>query len=284
MIFSRRNMLKTFVGAAAMVVAGGNTFTLAADAAKTNIPVALQLYSIREVCKKDLPGTLKKVAAMGYEGVEFAGYHGYSAPELKKMLDENGLKCCGTHIQRPDLTGDNLQKTIDFNKTLGNRFLIVSWMSPDYLKSPESIKETAAFFNETAKKAAAQGMLIGYHAHGGDFIKVGGTDATGWDMLFENLDPAVVMQLDVGNCQGGGGDPIAVLKKFPGRSKTIHLKEDGGKAEAAIGEGEVDWPAVFELCQKEGTEWMIVESEFTPDSLDLVERCIQNIRKMTDKK
>ena len=281
MNFSRRNMLKIGIATAATIAAGATPLSALADSPHGKTPVGLQLYSVRDACKKDLPGVLKKVAAMGYDGVEFAGYHGFSAEEIKKMLDENGLRCCGTHIRREDLTGDKLQKTIDFNKKIGNRYLIVSWMPPSYMESPETIEETAKFYNSVAKKAEKQGMRVGYHAHGGDFKKVGGTDKTAWNMLFENLDPEVVMQLDVGNCQGGGCDPIAVLKKFPGRAKTVHLKENGGKPQAVIGEGEVDWKSVFDICKSSGgTEWLIVEYEHKPNSLEPVEKCLENVRKM----
>lgn len=281
MTISRRNIIKLGLGATAMLASGTNPLSALADSGKGKIPVALQLYSVRNACKKDLPGVLKKVAAMGYDGVEFAGYHGFSAEDIKKMLDANGLKCCGTHIRKADLSGDKLQKTIDFNKTIGNRFLIVAYMPHSYMKSIDSIKETAKFYNEVAAKVKKQGMLVGYHAHGGDFKKVGGQTETGWNMLFDNLDPEVVMQLDMGNCLGGGCDPVAVLKKYPGRAKTVHLKEDGGKPKSVIGEGKVDWKSIFKICKSTGgTEWMIVEYEHTPDSLTNVEKCLKNVRKM----
>lgn len=286
MTISRRNIIKLGIGASAMLATGADPLSAlvssarAADA-KGKIPIGLQLYSVRQACKKDLSGVLKKVAAMGYDGVEFAGYHGHSADEIKKMLDENGLKCCGTHIRRGDLTGDNLQETIDFNKKIGNRYLIVAWMPHSYMKSINTIKETAKFYNEVAAKAKKQGMLVGYHAHGGDFKKVGGQTETGWNMLFDNLEPEVVMQLDVGNCQGGGCDPIAVLKKYPGRAKTVHLKEHGGKKNALIGDGKVDWKSVFDICKTTGgTEWLIVEYEHTPSQLGPVDECLKNVRKM----
>ena len=286
MTISRRNIIKLGIGATAIFAGGACPLaslvdSARADSAKGKIPIGLQLYSVRSACSKDLPGVLKKVAAMGYDGVEFAGYYGFSAEEIKKMLDENGLKCCGTHILKDGLSGENLQKTIDFNKKIGNRYLIVAWMPPSYAESIDTIKETAKFFNEVAAKAAKQGMMVGYHAHGDDFKKVDGQSETAWNMLFENLDPQVVMQMDVGNCQGGGCDPIAVLKKFPGRAKTVHLKEDGGKPQALIGEGKVDWKSVFEICKTSGgTQWMIVEYEHKPDELEPVDGCLKNVRKM----
>jgi sugar phosphate isomerase/epimerase len=123
-------------------------------------------------------------------------------------------------------------------------------------------------------------MHVGYHAHGGDFKKFDGE--TVWDILFSNAGPDVVMQLDIGNSMDGGGDPIAILKKFPGRSLTIHLKEHGGPKGAAIGDGDVDWKEIFRLCETTGkTEWYIVEQEsYAGGPLDSVRACIKNLRKM----
>jgi len=97
----------------------------------TSIPIALQLYSIRHDCEKDLPGTLEAVAKMGYDGVEFAGYYGRSAKELRQMLDDLGLRVAGTHIRLPTLQGDALAETVAFNRDLGNRFLIVSSLAEE---------------------------------------------------------------------------------------------------------------------------------------------------------
>jgi len=99
------------------------------------IPIALQLYSVREDCAKDFAATLKAVADMGYDGVEFAGYHGATAEELRTMLDDFGLKVAGTHTGLDTLLGDELEKTVEFHKTIGNRFLIVPGLSEEYTGS-----------------------------------------------------------------------------------------------------------------------------------------------------
>ncbi|MCC7406594.1 MAG: hypothetical protein IT442_00885, partial [Phycisphaeraceae bacterium] len=100
-----------------------------------SMPVGIQLYSVRDACAKDLPGVLKRLAAMGYEGVEFAGYYNYPAADLKKMLDDLGLKCCGTHTGLSTLMGDKFQATVDFNRTLANPYLIVPGLSAEQTKS-----------------------------------------------------------------------------------------------------------------------------------------------------
>ncbi len=280
MNLSRRDVLKLGAGAAAVCTSGALA-AWADEPAKKRIPIGLQLYSVRGDAARDLPGVLKAVAEMGYEGVEFAGYYGRSAQDIRKLLDDNGLKCCGTHTGLNTLFPENFDATVEFNKTIGNKYLIVPGMPDNRLNTVEAIKNTAAMFDEWVPKAAEHGMVVGYHAHGGDFRKVDG-DVTRWDLFFGSTRPEVVMQLDVGNCVGGGGDPYAVLERFPGRSLTIHLKEHGGPRGAAVGEGDVDWERIFELCETVGgTEWYIVEQEaYDTEPLESVRRCLENIRKM----
>jgi sugar phosphate isomerase/epimerase len=260
------------MGLTALSFAAGTT--LAAE--NKRIPVGLELYSLREECKKDLPGMLKAVSKIGYKGVEFAGYHGRSAAELKKMLDDNGLVCCGTHTPYESVLGDKLKETIEFNRTIGNQFLIVPWMTG---KSKQEWLDKAKQFNEIADKVKPEKMAVGYHAHAHDFEKFDGESA--WDLFFGNTKPEVIMQLDTSNCLEGGADPVAVLKKYPGRTRTIHLKANGGGKEAVIGEDKVAWSEVFAFCETQGkTEWYIVEHESSSNPLDAVTRSFAALKKM----
>jgi sugar phosphate isomerase/epimerase len=269
---NRRDFLST-LGAAGLAL---GLAPLAQAAADKKIPVGLQLYSVRQQCAKDLPGTLTAVAKIGYKGVEFAGYHGRSAAELRKMLDDNGLVCCGTHTPYESVKPAKLQETIEFNQTIGNKFLIVPWMAE--AKTQQVWLDRAKEYNELAAKLKPEGMWIGYHAHQHDFNKIDGVSA--WDLFFGNTKPAVIMQLDTANCASGGADPVAVLKKYPGRARTIHLKAFGGSPEAAIGEDKVDWKEVFAFCEGKGkTQWYIVEHESGKDPLDAVKRCYEGLRK-----
>jgi sugar phosphate isomerase/epimerase len=280
MNLSRRDMLKIGAGAAALCATGSRPLHAFTTPAK-KIPIALQLYSLRDDCAKDLPGTLTAVGKLGYQAVEFAGYHGRNAQQLRKLLDQSGLKCCGTHTGLETVLGDNLQRTIEFNKTLGNKFLIVPWMDhKKYFGTAQAIKDTAKMLTELAEKVKPEDMRVGYHAHGDDFKKIDGE--TCWDILFSNAGPDVIMQLDVGNCLDGGGDPYAILKKFPGRALTIHIKEHGGKPGAPLGEGTVRWKEIFKLCETVGgTQWYVVEQEsYAGAPLDSVAQCLKNMQKM----
>ena len=245
----------------------------------SRIPIALQLYSVRHDCERDLPGTLEAVAKMGYEGVEFAGYYGRSARELRKMLDDLGLRVAGSHVRLDTLQGDNLAETVAFNRELGNRFLIVPALGEERRNSHEAWLETARIFNQVAESLAPEGMVTGYHNHHIEFTEMGGE--LPWDTFFGNTRHDVVMQLDLGNALHGGGDPVPFVERYPGRALTVHLKEySSGYGKALIGEGDVRWDEVFRLCESVGgTEWYIVEQEsYAYPPLECVARCLKTLR------
>jgi sugar phosphate isomerase/epimerase len=280
---SRRNFLATTASAAALGVlgAGCQKEEERTSMATGKIPIGLQVYSVRSVAEKDLAGTLAKIAQMGYEGVEFAGYYGHSAKDIRKMLDDDGLVCCGTHTQMDDLADAKLAATLEFNQTLGNQRVIVPWLKPDDTNPREAWLGYARRFNELAEKLQPQNMRIGYHNHAHDFAAVGET--TGWDILASNTRPDVIMQLDLGNAMSGGADPIVYLKRYPGRTVTIHLKEySATNPKAMIGEGDVKWAEVFRLCHTVGgTEWYIIEEE--KDAVPPLEGAaisLKNLKKM----
>ena len=255
-----------------------------AAASAKKIGVGCQLYAVRSEFTKDVPGTLKTIAAMGYEGVEFWGYRGtasvykdgagkdWSAAELKQLLDANRLKCCGIHLSVAALEDANLATCIENNRILGNKFLNIASAQKE-MKSAETIKKFAEFLNAVSVKAAAQQMLVGYHCHGGDFTKVDGRMA--YEMLFEQLKPEVNMQVDIGHALKAEVDPVVYFKKFAGRAKTVHLREADDK--------KFDSPAYQELFSVletvAGTEWYIVEEE-KGNNFDFSRQAIEKLRKL----
>jgi len=246
------------------------------------IPIALQLYSVREACAEDLPGTLEAVAQMGYEGVELAGYYGYSAPDLRKMLDDNGLECCGSHLSVDRLLGDELMRTVEFNKELGNQFLICPDLPEEYRNSKSAWLKTAQLFNEISARVRPLDMWVGYHNHRIEFTEMDGE--LPWDIFFGNTSEGVVMQLDTGNALAGGADPVKLLEQYPGRALTVHLKEHSAtNEEALVGEGDIGWEEIFRVCESPvgATQWYIVEQETYPyPPMECVERCLRNLQEM----
>ena len=181
---TRRKFLGAVGAAGAALGLGLPSSSQAAQSGK--IPIGLELYSLREQCKTDLPGMLAAVAKIGYKGVEFAGYHGRSAQELRKMLDDNGIVACGTHTPYESVLGDKLKETVEFNRVIGNKFLIVPSMSAH---SKQSLLERAELFNELADKVKPEGRWVGYHAHAHDFKNLEGE--TSWDIFSSHTRPEV---------------------------------------------------------------------------------------------
>jgi sugar phosphate isomerase/epimerase len=268
---------REFLGAVGTLSVGLAVAPLAQAASGKKIPVGLQLYSVRDQCKNDLPGTVAAVAKIGYQGVEFAGYHGRSARELRKLLDDNGLVACGTHTPYESVLGDKLKATVEFNHIIGNKYLIVPWMNET--QSKQVWLDRAKLFNDLADQVKADGMWVGYHAHAHDFKQIEGVSA--WDLFFGTTKPEVIMQLDTSNCCDGGADPVAVLKKYPGRARSIHIKAHGGGPDAVIGEDKVNWTEVFAFCEGKGkTQWYVLEHESGKDPLEAVRRSFEALKKM----
>ncbi|MEJ5314503.1 MULTISPECIES: sugar phosphate isomerase/epimerase [Anaerolinea] len=245
------------------------------------IPVGVQLYSVREDCARDLPGTLKAIAQMGYDGVEFAGFYGHSARELRQWLDENGLKCCGAHIPLSDLSDETFHQTVEFHLELGNPYLVIPWISEEFRASRTAWIKTAEWFSHLAERLEPYGLRLGYHNHDFEFDWMDGE--VQFDIFFSAVSPKVFMQLDTGNAMHGSADPLEYLQRYSDKAVTIHLKEYSSKNPSALpGEGEVPWQDVFALCECcEVTEWYIVEQEqYSMPPLETIARCREILRKM----
>lgn len=253
------------------------------------VPIGLELFSVRNELSEDARGTIKAVAEMGYEGVEFAGPPQHSAEELKGYLDEFDLVCCGWHTPFNMVQEDALEDTIEFNKILENQYIIIPGIPGELRQSRADWLKLADFFNDLADKLAPHHMVTGYHNHHVEFTPLDGEIP--WDTFFGNTNEGVVMQLDMGNAMSGGADLVEILKKYPGRGGTVHLKpytisdneDDGHNAfRPIIGEDSVPWAEIFHICETTGgTKWYIVEYEsdaYPP--LEAVERCLKTLKAM----
>ncbi|MBU4271518.1 MAG: sugar phosphate isomerase/epimerase [Planctomycetes bacterium] len=289
MNISRRNVLKLGVGAAAMCAAVVRPVNSRANPPKKKKHVGLQVVSVGDQCKKDMARTLHAVAQMGYEGLELAGgrdvartgYYGRKAEELRKMLEQCGLTCCGTHITLESLIGNAFHETVEFHKTLGVPDLTIHGLSPKHLVSVAALVDVAKLLTEIAEKLKASGMTFGYHTQVRDIRRVEGQIPI--EVVLAHAGPNVHLQLDTGHCTEGGADPVAMLKKFRGRSRSVHLHEYGGSQDAILGEGDVKWKEIFEICQTDGSiEWYIVERSdfYQRPSLEIARLNLESLRKL----
>ena len=245
--------------------------------------IGLQLYTVRDDCAKDFPGTLKAVADLGFSGVEFAGTYGKSAQEVKKMLDDDHLACYGSHIQLNDLLGDNFDKTVEYNKVIGNKLLVVPSLPTERRNTRAALLETCKLFNELAKKLEARGMMLGYHNHMDEFQPVDGE--LFWDTFFSNTDKQVLIQFDIGNAMQGGAQAAPFLTRFPGRLISVHVKDfSATNPKALLGEGDEHWGDVIPILQgKNGPRWFIIEQENYPyPPLECAGRCLKRFQAMME--
>lgn len=230
--------------------------------------IALQLYSIREIIQDDFAGNIKKVSEAGYTGVEFAGYFGYEASEVKKILDDNGLLAAGSH-DSIDLLNNDLDRAIDYALEIGNKYIICPYY-PEFVQGDaDSFKKGAALFNTIGEKCKKSGLKFGYHNHGFEFRMLDGQ--YGLDILLSCTDPQFVnFELDTYWIQYADVNPVEVIEKYKERCPLLHIKEmksHDDKANTIIGKGVMDFKAIVASAKKYNVDWYIVEQEYFEDDL-----------------
>lgn len=227
-----------------------------------NIPVALQLYTVREQLKDDFAGTVRDVAEMGYTGVELAGYGGLSGRELRRLLDDLGLRVAGDHVSL-DRLENQLGAALDFAQEIGNQYVVCPFVPEGRRKDADGWRQFAATLNEIGRQVTDRGLHFCYHNHAFEFTPMDGSN--GFALLYDNTDARnVQMELDMFWAKKGGDDPAAILRRYPGRCPIVHLKDMTGDAEqtfAEVGEGVLDFNPVFAAAATGGVEWYVVEQD-----------------------
>lgn len=246
------------------------------------IPVCLQAYTVRDDSAQDFYGTLKKVAAIGYAGVELAGLYGKDPKELKSVLDDNSLIVCGAHVSLGDL--ENLEAALETYGTLGAKFISVPYLPAELRTSMDDYRKLAAQLEELGKKVTQAGFGFAYHNHDFEFEKFDG-DVPAYDVIFGSTDPNIVkIEMDAFWVRKAGYDPVEYINKYAGRVPLIHVKdmtEDGKFAQ--VGEGTTDFAPIFAAAESVGgTEYYIVEQDSTYDvaPLDAITTSFKNLQKM----
>jgi sugar phosphate isomerase/epimerase len=257
----------------------------ALKAAAKNVPVGLELYSVRGELAKDLPGTITAVGKMGYEVVEFyAPYLNWTtetAKDVRKRLDDLGVKCHSTHNSGPSFTEDGLKKAIELNQIIGSKYLIMS--SAPRATGIDSWKAVAQQLTSISEKLKPLGLATGYHNHQIEWRPLEGQRPM--DIIAAGTPKDVVLQFDVGTCVEVGADPIAWINAHPGRIKSVHCKDwskEKGYA-VAFGEGDAPWKQIFEAVEKNGgVEYYLVEQEIAgPDGeFAMVRHCLDNWKQL----
>src|SRR5271163_286513 len=234
-------------------------------------PVGLQLYTLREMMKTDVPGTLAKVAGVGYKEVEVAGYFDHSPKEFRALLDSNGLSSPSSHIDYATVEM-MLPKAIETAHIMGQSYLVCPYFDEKQRKDPEVWKRAAEVFNHAGEQCSKAGVQFCYHNHTFEFepsAAVGGKFP--YDYLLENTDAKLVrMEMDLCWATVAGADPLTYFAKYPGRFPLVHVKDwqgqGGSMSEQAtrmrdVGQGSIDWKRIFAHSEQAGIKHYIVEND-----------------------
>jgi sugar phosphate isomerase/epimerase len=259
-------------------------WALKSAASSKPIPVGLELYSVRDALKKDPEGTVRAVAQMGYQAVEFyAPYFEWTeaqARRMRKVMDDLGIRCNSTHNDAGYFDADKIKRTRDLNLILGCKYVVLAWTDPK--SGVDGWKAVADKLNAAAETLEPSGLKPGYHNHQAEWAPVSGQRPM--DIIARNTKPTVMLQLDVGTCLEAGADPVAWIRANPGRIRSIHCKEwsrDPGKGyKVLFGEGVADWKGIFRAAESVGgIEYYLIEQEGSQfPELETARKCLTAFR------
>jgi sugar phosphate isomerase/epimerase len=249
-----------------------------------SIPAGLELYSVRNELKKDPEATVRAVAQMGYQGVEFyAPYFEWSesqTKQMRKLLDDLGIRCFSTHNDSSYLSPEKIGRARDMNLILGSKYVVMA--SSDPKPGLDGWKAIAEALNAAADQLEPSGLQAGYHNHQREFIPI--ENQRPIEILAKYTKASIMLQLDVGTCLEAGSDPVVWILANPGRIRSLHLKDwspEPGKGYTVLfAEGAAKWKNIFDTAENAGgVEYYLIEQEGSRfGELDTVRRCLQSFR------
>jgi sugar phosphate isomerase/epimerase len=265
---TRRNFLAT-LGVAALGVVSRDTAAAAAIVApRRKIErVGLQLYTVRDLMKADMPGTLARVAEIGYKEVEFAGYFGRTPRQVRDLLKRYHLTSPSTHL--PYDSFQNWQKVLDDSKTIGHKWVTLPFIPEEKRRTVADWKGLAAQFNQVGKQARSSGLRFAYHNHDLELKPIDGVRPL--DILLGETDPKFVdFEMDIYWVVFGGGDPLDYFNRFPHRFALAHVKDSAGPPDnkmVDVGQGKIDFRTIFAQSNKAGFKHYFVEHDQPADPI-----------------
>ena len=262
---------------------------LALSAAK-NVPVGIELYSVRGEMTKDTLSTVRAIGKMGYAVVEFYGpYTSWTtdfAKDVRKAMEETGLRCNSTHNGMPSFTDAGIAKAMDLNHILGSKYIVMA--SAGRVNGLDGWKGVADTLSKAMETFRPAGLSSGYHNHQAEFRAIDGKRPI--EIIAANTPKDFMLQLDVGTCVEVGEDPVAWIDSNPGRIRCLHLKDwakpvEGDKEKGyrvLFGEGQSPWMKIFDAAEKTGgVEYYLIEQEGSRFSeLETAEKCLANYKKL----
>jgi sugar phosphate isomerase/epimerase len=243
--------------------------------------ISLQLYTVREETARDMPGTLRRISEIGYPAVEFAGFGGHSAEDLRNILDDLGLRASGAHVPF-DAWETDPEAVITNLQILDCAHAILPMAPPEQRRDEAVVASLAGSFNRWGELCRHEGVTFSYHNHDFEFAPLGGT--TMWEVLVRETDPELVyVELDLYWVRYGGADPEQLLRDRGDRIPLVHLKDmasDEQRSDLPVGEGTMPWHGLLEAADAAGVEWYIAEQDNPRDALEDVRISLQYMREL----
>lgn len=266
---TRRNFLATLGVAAFGIVSRDAAMASELLVARRKLKrIGVQLYTVRDLMKTDLPGTLATVAAIGYKEVEFAGYFGRTPAQIRELLRRNKLASPSTHLSF-ELLQNGWRKALDDAKTMGHRWVTIGWIPEEKRRTLDDWKAHAALFNRAGAQAKSAGLRFAYHNHDFEIRRMG--DTRPLELLLNATDPSLVdFELDLYWVVFGGGTPLDLINRYPKRFPLVHVKDSAGPPQnrmVDIGNGKIDFRSIFAQSEKAGIKHYFVEHDQPADPI-----------------
>jgi len=268
---NRRKFLKGTAGFGALGFTGMNSLLSGCASNPMTIgDVGIQLYTIRNMMNVNMEASLAQVAEVGYKEVEFFNYYGRSAKNVKAMIDQNGLVSPSIHVDIDQLRGDALKETIEYAKTMEQKYITLAWLGEENRKSMDMYRQHAELFQTVGEECNKVGIKFAYHNHEFEFIPFDGVKP--YDMLLEQLsDDIMVMEMDLFWIIEAGHDPFEYFEKYPGRFHMCHVKDrrEDGKM-VYVGNGAIDFNTIFAKASQAGLKHFFVEHDTPEDEVQMM--------------
>lgn len=244
------------------------------------INIGLQLYTVRDECEKDFLGTLKKVAEIGYKGLEFCGYYDIKAAELREYIDKLGLKALCAHVPLSDML-ENFEREIEYAKILGMKTISLPWLPEEYRKDRDAYLKTAVLLGQLEEKCSAEGIGLCYHNHDFEFETINNKYVL--DIFIDKV-PNLMLELDTFWTSFAGPDTLEYMKKNSSKLQYIHLKDMSREDKTEfveVGEGCLDIASYVKTAVEIGVVWAFVEQDrCRRPSLESVKISYENLQRM----
>lgn len=277
----RRSFLETLAAAAALLAQA--TWAAAQNQIRR---IGLELYTVRDALKKDFEGTLARVAKIGYQEVEFAGYFADSTKlspppqRTRQILDSDGLSAPATHVPYSALSPENWPRVLEASHTLGHKYVVNPSIDEKLTKTADGWKKAAETFNRAGSESLRAGIQFGYHNHTGEFKAVDGQIP--YDILLAECDSRLVkMEMDLGWAHVAGVDPLQYFSKYPGRFPLVHVKDfDKNGNMTEIGKGAIDWKAIFAQSRLGGIQHYFVEHDDPKSPFESIQASYEYLKEL----